>query len=216
MPIPTHRDGCETQTWKTTCPDCGRPVWFLRCTCGSKVFFDALSEPWPLHKDSCPVYNVRQMIEEGHSAQSIRSLVDSLSKRLGKPVPKEVDNLLSTLGAGGKPIIRVVLPDPSPVSVRGIVIKNDRINLLKRLNISDNQFNRKLMGEFASRSYYEVVIRQNENGNKRFINQWSFIIPCEELDGCGFKPGLEVIVDLEAQTVYEADVFWVAKCIDWD
>lgn len=215
MSIPTHRDDCETRTWKTTCHDCGRPVWFLCCTCGSKVYFDTLGYPWHLHMDSCPVYFVRQMIDEGHSARVIRSLVDSLSIRLGKPVPKEVDALLNTLGAGGKRIIRNILPDPVPVNLKGIVKRNDRINLFKRLNISDNMINRKIMGKFAAGPYSEIVIHQINNGDHRHVNQWVFLIPCEDLDGCGIRLGLEVDVELEAQTIYEDEVFWVAKSIDW-
>lgn len=49
--IPTHGPDCETRTWPTACPTCGRRVFYFSCTCGSGVFFDALGPPWPLHRD---------------------------------------------------------------------------------------------------------------------------------------------------------------------
>lgn len=215
MAIPTHRDDCETKTWKTSCPDCGRPVWFLQCTCGSKVFFDSLGYPWPLHSDNCPVYYVRQLIDEGTSVNKIRSFVESYSRRLGKPIPPEVDELLSSLGAASKPMIKVIVPDPKPIRVSGIVKRNDQFSFFKRLQISDNPINRKVLKQFALLPYSEVVIQGKDPSNQRIISQWTFLISSDNLIGNGFRIGLEVEVDLHAVEVYDNDVFWVASSIDW-
>jgi hypothetical protein len=44
-----HGVYCQSRTYPTRCPDCRTPVFFFSCRCGSKVFFEALGIPWPVH-----------------------------------------------------------------------------------------------------------------------------------------------------------------------
>ena len=44
-----HGEWCEARTWPTRCPTCSEDVFFFMCNCGSKVFFDELGPPWPIH-----------------------------------------------------------------------------------------------------------------------------------------------------------------------
>lgn len=46
---PTHGSWCGSRSWPTKCPTCGHSVFFFMCNCGSRVFFDELGPPWPLH-----------------------------------------------------------------------------------------------------------------------------------------------------------------------
>jgi len=45
----THGIWCNTRTYPTRCRYCGEAVFFFSCSCGCKVFFDALGSPWPEH-----------------------------------------------------------------------------------------------------------------------------------------------------------------------
>jgi hypothetical protein len=155
------------------------------------------------------------MINENVPAINIRNLLDNMSKKLGRNIPKEVESLLSDFGAGGKPIITTVLPDPVPAKITGIVKKSDPINIYKRLQISSNEINRKVLGRF-SLPLLNVVVQEKPENHQRCINQWEFLIPCDDIDNCGFKLGLKVDAELEACTIYEDEVFWVCSCIDWD
>ena len=47
--LPTHGMWCNTRIWRTKCPHCEAPTYFFQCNCGSKVFFDKLGSPWPIH-----------------------------------------------------------------------------------------------------------------------------------------------------------------------
>ena len=49
MSVPTHGLGCHTRTFPTKCRHCGDDVFFFSCSCGSRVFFDELGPPWPVH-----------------------------------------------------------------------------------------------------------------------------------------------------------------------
>lgn len=44
-----HGAWCNSRTYPTRCRYCGEDVFFFSCSCGSKVFFDSLGPPWPLH-----------------------------------------------------------------------------------------------------------------------------------------------------------------------
>ena len=47
--IAVHGIICNTKTFPTKCHTCGASVFFFSCDCGSRVFFDELGEPWPVH-----------------------------------------------------------------------------------------------------------------------------------------------------------------------
>lgn len=44
-----HGEWCGAETFPLTCRYCGRSVFFFRCRCGSKVFFEELGPSWPKH-----------------------------------------------------------------------------------------------------------------------------------------------------------------------
>ena len=47
--IAVHGTICNTKTFPMKCPRCGAGVFYFSCDCGSRVFFDELGEPWPVH-----------------------------------------------------------------------------------------------------------------------------------------------------------------------
>ena len=47
--FPTHGYWCNTRTFPTVCRYCGNSVFYHQCDCGSKVFFNSLGSPWPVH-----------------------------------------------------------------------------------------------------------------------------------------------------------------------
>ena len=49
MSVPMHGVNCTTCTFPTKCKNCGDNVFFFSCSCGSRVFFDELGQPWPEH-----------------------------------------------------------------------------------------------------------------------------------------------------------------------
>lgn len=53
-----HGRDCNTKTFRTTCKYCKQEVFFFSCTCGSRVFFDDLGDPWPFHR--CEEYRRAQ------------------------------------------------------------------------------------------------------------------------------------------------------------
>ena len=44
-----HGRWCNAKTYKLRCKYCGKMIYYFSCDCGSKVFFDELDYPWPIH-----------------------------------------------------------------------------------------------------------------------------------------------------------------------
>ena len=44
-----HGVWCNTRTFPTTCRYCQQSIYYFHCDCDSKVFFDSLGWPWPIH-----------------------------------------------------------------------------------------------------------------------------------------------------------------------
>lgn len=50
MPVPTHRTDCSSKAYPTNYFFCNQEVFYFFCSCGSKVLFDELGSPWPIHR----------------------------------------------------------------------------------------------------------------------------------------------------------------------
>ena len=44
-----HGFHCRTKTFPSSCKYCQRRIFFFSCYCGSRVLFDDLGPPWPVH-----------------------------------------------------------------------------------------------------------------------------------------------------------------------
>src|ERR1051326_991514 len=64
MPVPGHRPDCSSKLWRTRCPNCRRTVFFFSCSCGSKVFFEHLGDPWPLHTNCVATPQVEKRVRD--------------------------------------------------------------------------------------------------------------------------------------------------------
>lgn len=53
-----HGGQCNTKTFPMNCKHCKKRVFYFSCDHGSKVFFDKLGDPWPIH--NCPEYRRSQ------------------------------------------------------------------------------------------------------------------------------------------------------------
>jgi hypothetical protein len=65
----SHGYWCNARTIPLKCKFCGASVFYFFCDCGSKVFFDELGEPWPLH--FCQEYAKHLAAEESFEAKVI-------------------------------------------------------------------------------------------------------------------------------------------------
>lgn len=215
MPVPTHRADCQTMIWKTTCPDCKKQVWYFSCTCGSRVFFDNKGYPWPLHQDSCPIYNIRLMIQDGIPVAQIRLLLVSEARARVAQIPNDIRDYLDANDTSSKILVENKLPSEEPCQAVGIVREINKINFFKRFGLDPNPIIRKILGKLVTEPYTEIIIREKQVGNQRIVQQWSFVIPSREIEAYNLRVGMTIDASLGAQSILDEDAVWVAVSIDW-
>lgn len=142
MPVPTHDPSCRTKVWDTSCPRCGEHVFFFLCSCGSKVFFDALGHPWPQHNDTCLAIRIHELREsERLSLDDVEQIVHAESVRRGASIPANVRTIFRSLDyqETGRGTVLTLTPGPEPREFTGTISgTNQQVNFFKRLKLEDN------------------------------------------------------------------------------
>lgn len=215
MSVPTHAPHCETRLWATTCPDCGARVFFFSCTCGSKVFFDLPTPPWPLHQDRCLPYMIRVLRDvHKHSTTSIRRLVEDHAHANGLSIPGPIHRqlLADENRESGKVTIVDLLPGSSETSLAGsIVAVNRSVNFLKRLGYPDGPMARGILGDLASEPYVEVTVREERDPKTGFCSQITCYYPAAKFRAGGLTHGRKVFAYVDARTLPSGDEVWIAS-----
>lgn len=79
----THGKACHARTMRTTCQYCGKSVFYFKCDHDSRVFFDALGQPWPKHR--CAEY-LKAASRSGMTAIPSPSVAGSLERLLSQNI----------------------------------------------------------------------------------------------------------------------------------
>ena len=201
MPVPNHGPGCRTWTWRTQCLDCGDPVWFFACNCGSKIFFDALGGDWPRHGERCLAYLFRQLREsEGLSFDQITNLVRQKARDLGQEVPRAALLAIEQqrYAVTGKARVIDVEPGETEAVIFGRVSAIDAgINMFRRLKLPDNAISRQLIGILGSVEYSQVTIVEDPDPRTGLAARVTCLYPRKAVREIGLRPNDLVIGYLE-------------------
>src|SRR6266508_4582381 len=140
MAVPTHGYDCRSETYPTVCNYCGQDVFYMECNHGSKVFFDELGDPWPIH--FCAEYALAQ--QQANYAAAARTALRTPSRQ-------------------GIRVRRVMPFDGQPIVV-GQVLEINEVNFLRRLGYVNTAMARALLGRLGDRRYVEVTVREGPVG----------------------------------------------------
>lgn len=212
MPVPSHAASCSTKTWPTACPDCTKPVFFFSCTCGSKIFFDDLGAPWPLHYESCLGHRVRVLRNaEGLSLGDVERRIEAEAQRRGTTVPGTVRKLLRSLAfrETGEPTILVLTPGSEEREYLGTITgMNPGVNFFKRLRIEDKPMARMLLGALVQEEHVEVFLRGPVNKLTGFATHVEGFVARSTLERARVSRGQRVAVRLTPRVVGTSR-FWI-------
>lgn len=179
MPVPTHYDDCSTRIWPTTCRECGRRVFFLSCSCGSKVFLDEPRPPWPRHSDSCEACLVGEIGNRtGYSATKIKKWIEAQSRVRGVMVPDEARRILSARAnreTGGTTTIQIVpgeeIPEGEQIDIKAEIYEVNQVNIFKRSGMSPKGLGPKLLGDVGQQPVVEIILRGHRDPDTGFQDQ---------------------------------------------
>jgi hypothetical protein len=182
MSVPTHSEECQSKAFKTLCFDCGQEVYFFMCSCGSKVLFDSLGHPWPIH--SCEESQVRiavSLLE--HSSllthDEIYAKILLHSNKSGMPVSERAMELIDRyLSERKKPFqIKKIGHSAEVHFVIGRIHQiNNNINMYTRMGLPKNMANAAgLLGDLGYDTYSEIIVRSVPDF-KNISSEYSLLI----------------------------------------
>lgn len=182
MPIPTHLSSCTTLAFKTACPACNEIVWFFSCTCGSKVYFDDLGAPWPLH--SCKARRIIDTIEMVRSSSrmtedEIYRLITKYEKDNNEHIGDDILEIIEeVIGKRKYPFSTSEVDCNNDIDVvSGMVMEfNKVVNLYRKYGYEkDNSFSKAFLGELATDVFGEITIREKPD-NKNVSKEYKILV----------------------------------------
>lgn len=202
MSIPYHGDDCRTCIWPTLCPDCGANVFFLTCSCGSKVYLELSEPPWDEHREKCPGWLIRTMFQDGASAVAIRAKVEREAEVRGESVPLWAYSLINKLTGGGRPRgVVEAAPGEDPCDIVGPIINiNPQVNVMKRFNIPETPLARNLLGDLGKHPYVEITVHDSDD-DTCFDHKFVFLLEKDVFERIRVSKGKHVKAELRPYTL---------------
>ncbi|MCG3167182.1 MAG: hypothetical protein POELPBGB_02966 [Bacteroidia bacterium] len=171
MPIPSHDYSCLTKAFPTECQHCKHRVYFFSCNCGSKLFFDHLGPPWPIHYcEARKVTDTLKMMQgiERMSDDEIYYLITKYEKQHKVHISEEMLEIVENVLGKRKYKFQTVAVEPNEDirDISGMIMSFDReINLFKKYDYVPGIFGDAFLGELAKEKFGQIVVREKEDKN---------------------------------------------------
>ncbi len=217
---PTHGYWCGAVTWPTKCPGCAEPVFFFKCNCGSKVFFDQLGDPWPIH--DCETSWTRNLIrvKDNSGGITVQFSEDVSLHRSAQPFRVEekivVSGKLKKSQPTPDPIISIKPEDRAgPVTVIGILReKNNEANVARVLKLQKlTDMASSFLGPLGKGQWGKVTIHEPLE-SKNILHSYTIWVPKKELQIPLNTKGVTVCAEIKPHVIPRHDAVWI--CTDYE
>jgi hypothetical protein len=187
-------------------------VFFFMCNHGSKVFFDALGDPWPRHEDSCIPYQIRLTRSvTGMSSAQVRRLIETEAQQRGIAIPSLTQEHLDQIkyAETRRPTTVRLKPGDGPKQLAGFLANvNQRVNFFKRYGYPDNAIGRGLLGSLATKPFVELTIRTEPDQKTGIRFEATAFAPESLYVGSGAELDAPVDVLLESRQM-KSEIIWL-------
>lgn len=195
MSIPTHKTSCYTRAYSTPSRGCGQAIWVFSFSFGSKVLFDELGSPWPVHV--CLSLKVKEAVAlirnmDRLTNEEIYALVD---KYAADHRVELSDDMLALLdGEPGKRrrpfVFTSVKCHEGPELAGGKVMEiNRNINFYRRFGLEKgNLIAASVLGDPGKSPHHEIILRENPD-RQNHSNQYSILVSEKTCRAAPLSPG---------------------------
>jgi hypothetical protein len=214
MGTAVHGKWCGARAWPANCPTCGAHVFFFMCDCGSRVFFDELGAPWPIHDcDTSWARGLRRTSDEsGRLTVELRPGITVTRLPDSFEVDDPVILRANPTGPRREPIV-AIRPHAGFVQVTGVLRELDRAgNPLRSYRLDDASVGRALLGPLGKGRYGRVTI--HSPGIDDQLESFTTWVPHDWLADSRIRRGLTVAVVLEGIEIPAREGAWI--CADFD
>jgi hypothetical protein len=164
-------------------------VYYFTCDCGSKVFFDDLGQPWPIH----------------NCAQYIQSQVEiAIQEKYTRQVKKR--------RSWQPPIVRCKAEHSQIVEEIGVIREIVKpVDVYSKFDIpKDSRIGSQLLGPLAQGIYVQVTVHV-ESLDQEIYESYTFLIRREDWNRVGPIRGDLVSFRLKGQPVLTRDSVWLCE-----
>ncbi len=192
----SHGWWCGSRTYPTKCPYCGREVFFFTCDCGSKVFFDSLGWPWPIH--DCTDRILRQI--EGEIAEGyVKGITERRYRRRERRPP----------------IQRCEPRAGERVENVGVVREILDIDVFEKFKFpyKDSPVSIALLGSLARGTWKQITVHIDSLDSED-IKSYTFLIKAEIWEQAAINREDLVYFVIEGQTIPQIQSYWLCREIE--
>ena len=212
-----HGPQCNAVTWPTKCPGCSDRVFFFRCDCGSKVFFDDLGPPWPIH--DCEISWTRNLIRTRHSdgsivveiseGVSIRRAPDSFA------VESAVTSRVTRKNDNDEPIVPVNAEDSNEdVTITGLVReKLNRKDVFSTLDVKRGTLGSEMIEPLSEGEWGKITIHVPSPSNNKFLS-YTFWALTSHITCAKNKKGVTAQAQIRSLKIPNKSSIWVCTCYE--
>lgn len=205
----THGTWCGAVTWKTNCPSCGAEVYFFKCNCGSKVFFDGLGVPWPIHDCEFSWGRGLERQRDRSGGTTVQIAPGITAYRPGSISPDVVARTRRR-DSTPDPIVAVDPDDAGPTNVIGIVRElRHTVNVTQSLKLPASSLTAAFIGPLGKGQWGKVTIHAPAHDD--VLRSYTAWVRREALTRVKHSRGVTVAATLQVQTVPGVKPVWVCK-----
>lgn len=213
MPAPKLRPSCRTTTYRTRCPDCDATVFFMSCTCGSKVFFDSLEPDWREHADRCVPYLMRSL-RRHPSTRELRRLVEFETLTRGLAPPEVHAQLVGAENrAAGRVRFELRPPGQDSITIVANLHAVQPADLRARLRL-EGRLAEALLGRLASTPQTELRLRELPDRVTGVGGEYSAVVEAARAHLLLLERGQRLRVRLRPQRLRRAVAVWVVDALE--
>lgn len=214
----THGYWCNSRTYPCKCPGCGDSVFFFHCDCGSRVFFDALGQPWPIH--DCETSWTRKLVREKDASGRIAVRINKNIVVIRPPESFEVDGkfVSKSLERIRKniqdPIKRIDPPENSGKTVEIIgVLREKKVDadVVKALRLSNvTTMAAAFIGPLAKGKWGKATLHEKDMA-KDILNSYTIWVHSDVMSDSRNSIGVVVSAQIEPLQLPGAPAVWLCR-----
>ena len=230
--VSIHGPVCRTKTFPTQCRVCGDAVYFFSCDCGSRVYFDELGQPWPLHdcfhghEDDEPTTSPRP---SGKVAMdSLRGitfsiedpmksgLLPGLRRGIVEIEPRLIDSVRRAENQVRQTMRICPFEGPTEVLV-GVITELVKVDLQKRFQIEDGTVGYELTTQrLGDRELLQLTMQVDDiagDPDALDLFSYTFLCPRENVPP-SVERGAIIETSLEPVGLFGGDRVWKSKRVE--
>ncbi len=210
-----HGEWCGTRTWPTSCPSCSAKVFYFSCNHGSKVFFDELGSPWPIHDcEESWARGLRRFTDDnGDTVVELKPVI-TVTRSFARPASFKVEQ---SVISKSQPAKRKKAPDPivpiEPERELGEshigILREIRpfVDPVKAFRVPDTAMGRASLGSIGKQEMGRITVHvpyPTEDYTESFTS-W---VPARLLRDRRIERGVTVALDLERIRIVGRGYAW--------